>query len=71
VDIGGHQPVPSGSSYHFLVEHVLLYFFLIVGSTLMGLSKALQIFQVDIGGLSPNPNGLFWDFSCQYIFVYF
>jgi hypothetical protein len=55
----------------FLVQHVLLYFFVIVGSTLSGLSESLHIFQVDIGGLPPNPTGLFWMFSCQYIFLYF
>jgi hypothetical protein len=71
VDIGGHPPIPTGSSCHFLVQHVLLYFFVIVGSTLLGLSEALHIFQVDIGGLSPNPTGLFCMFSCQHILLYF
>ena len=70
VDIGGHPPIPTGSSCPFLVQHVLLYFFVIVDSTLVGLSEALHIFQVDIGGLSPNPNGLFCMFSCQHILLY-
>jgi hypothetical protein len=71
VDIGGHPPIPTGSSYPFLVQHVLLYFFVIVGSTLLGLFESLHIFQVDIGGLSPNPTGLFCMFSCQHILLYF
>jgi hypothetical protein len=71
VDIGGHPPIPTGSSFQFLVQHVLLYFFVIVGSTLSGLSEALHIFQVDIGGLPPNPTGLFCMFSCQHILLYF
>jgi hypothetical protein len=71
VDIGGHPPIPTGSSCLFLVQHVLLYFFLIVGSTLLGLSESLHIFQVDTGGLSPNPTGLFCMFSCQHILLYF
>jgi hypothetical protein len=37
VDIGGHPPIPTGSSCLFLVQHVLLYLFVIVGSTLLGL----------------------------------
>jgi hypothetical protein len=71
VDIGGHPPIPTGSSCPFLVQHVLLYFFVIVGSTLLGLSESLHIFQVDTGGLSPNPTGLFCMFSCQHILLYF
>jgi hypothetical protein len=71
VDIGGHPPVPTGSSYQFLVHHVLLYFFVIVGYTLTRLSKPLHIFQVDTSGLPPNPTGLFCMFSCQHILVYF
>jgi hypothetical protein len=71
MDIGGHPPIPTSSSCLFLVQHVLLYFFIIVGSTLMGLSEALHIFQVDTGGLSPNPTGLFFMFSCQHILLYF
>jgi hypothetical protein len=70
LDIGGHPPIPTGSSCPFLVHHVLLYFFVIVGSTLLGLSEALPIFQVDIGGLSPNPTGLFNMFSCQHILLF-
>jgi hypothetical protein len=69
--IGGHPPIPTGSSCPFLVQHVLLYFFVIVGSTLLGMSESLHIFQVDIGGLSPNPTGLFCMFSCQHILLYF
>jgi hypothetical protein len=44
VDIGGHPPVPIGSSCQFLVQHVLMYFFVMVGPTLLGLSKAPHIF---------------------------
>jgi hypothetical protein len=62
VDIGGHPPIPTGSFCRFLVQHVLLYFFVIMGSTLLGLSGSLHIFQVDIGGLPPNPTVLF----CMY-----
>jgi hypothetical protein len=67
VDIGGHPPIPTSSSCQFLVQHVLLYFFVIEGSTLLGLYEALHIFQVDTGGLSPNPTSLFCMFSCQHI----
>ena len=42
-----------------------------VGSTLLGLSEALHIFQVDTCGVSPNPIGLFCIFSCQHILLYF
>jgi hypothetical protein len=59
VNIGGHPPIPTGSSCQFPVQHILLYFFVILGSTLMGLSEALHIIQVDTGGLSPYPTGLF------------
>ena len=68
---GCHPPIPTGSSYPFLVQHVLLYFFVIMGSTLLGLSEALHIFQVETGDLPPNPIGLFWKFSCQHILLYF
>jgi hypothetical protein len=44
VDIGGHPPNPTSSSYQFLVEHVLLYLFVIVGSTLLWFSEDLHIF---------------------------
>ena len=71
VDIGGHPSIPTSSSCQFLVQQVLLYLFVIVGSTLLGLSEALHIFQVDIGGLSLNPKGLFCMFSCQHIVLYF
>jgi hypothetical protein len=59
MDIGGHPPILTGSSCLFLVQHIILYFFVIMGSTLMGLSKSIHFFQVDICGLSPNPCGLF------------
>jgi hypothetical protein len=71
VDIGGHPPIPIGSSCPFFVQHILLYYFVIVSSTLMGLSEAPHILQVDMGGLSPNPTGLFCMFSCQHILLYF
>ena len=71
MDIGGHPPIPTGYSCHFLVQHVLLYFFVIVGSTFMRLSEALHIFQVDIFYLPPNPTGLIYMFSCQHILLYF
>ena len=44
MDIGDHPPVPTGSSHQFLVQHVLMYFFVIVDSTLFGMSEALHIF---------------------------
>jgi hypothetical protein len=44
VDIGGHPPIPTGFSCPFLVQHLLLYFSVIVGYTLMGLYKSLHIF---------------------------
>jgi hypothetical protein len=71
VDIGGHQPIPTRSCCHSLFQHVLLYLFVIMGSTLLGPSESLRIFQVDTGGLPPNPADLIWDFSCQHIFLYF
>jgi hypothetical protein len=71
VDIGGHPPVPIGSSCQFLLHHVLLYFFVIVGSILLGMSESLNIFQVDTSGLPPNPTGLFCIFSCPHILLYF
>ena len=71
MDIGGHPPVPTRSFCQFVVQDVLLYFFVIIGSTLLGLYEALHIFQVDTGGLPPNPTGLFWNFSCHHIFLYF
>ena len=71
VDIGGHPPIPTRSSWQFLVQHVLLYFFLIVGSTLPRLYEAIHIFQVDTVGLKINPTGLFCMFSCQHILFYF
>jgi hypothetical protein len=71
MDIGGHPPIPTDSSYQFLVQHVLMYLCVIVGSTLLGMFESLYIFQVETGGLPPNPTGLFWIFSCQHIFLYF
>jgi hypothetical protein len=71
VDIGGHPPIPTGSSCRFFVQHILLYCFVIVSYTLLGLSEAPHILQVDMGGLSPNPTGLFCMFSCQHILLYF
>jgi hypothetical protein len=71
VDIGGRPPIPTSSLCLFFFQHVLLYCFVIVGSTLMGLFEAPHILQVDTGGLSPNPTGLFCMFSCQHILVYF
>jgi hypothetical protein len=71
VDVGGHPPVPTHSSCQFLVQHILLYFFVIIGSTLLGLFEALHIFQVDTGGLPPNPTGLFYMFSYHHILLYF
>jgi hypothetical protein len=59
VDIGGHPPIPIGSPLQVLLKHGLLYFFVIVGSTLLGLSKALHNFQMDIGGRPPNLTRLF------------
>jgi hypothetical protein len=53
------------------VQHILLYFFIIVSSTLLGLFEAPHILQVDMGDLSPNPIGLFCTFSCQHILFYF
>jgi hypothetical protein len=55
----------------FFVQHVLLCFFVIVGSTLLGLSESPHILQVDTGDLSPNPTSLFCMFSCQHILLYF
>jgi hypothetical protein len=71
VDIGGHPPVPTSSSFQLLVQHVLLYLFVIVPSTLLRLSKYLYIFQVDTSGLPPNTTRLFCMFSCQHILLYF
>jgi hypothetical protein len=52
-------------------QHVLLYCFVIVGSTLLGLSKSPHIRQVNMGSFSPNPTGLFCMFSCHHILMYF
>jgi hypothetical protein len=56
---------------YFLVQHVLLYFFVILGSTLLGMFETQHIFQVDISCLSYNPIGLFCMFSCQHILLHF
>jgi hypothetical protein len=53
------------------VQQVLLYCFVIVGSTLLGFLESPQILQVDTSGLLPNPTGLFCMFSCQHILLYF
>jgi hypothetical protein len=71
VDIGGHPPIPTGSLCQFFIQHVFLYCFIIVSSTLLGLSEASHILQVDMSGLSPNPSCLFCIFSCQHILLYF
>jgi hypothetical protein len=71
VDIGGHRPIPPISSCPFFIQHVFLYRFIIMSSTLLRLSEASQILQLDTGGLSPNPIGLFCMFSCQHILLYF
>ena len=47
VDIGGLPPIPIGSSCPFFIQHVFLYFFIIVISTLLGQSEASHILQVD------------------------
>jgi hypothetical protein len=65
MDIGGHPHIPTGSSCLFLIQHVYLFYFIIVSSLLLGLSEASHILQVDMGGLLPNPTGLFCIFSCQ------
>jgi hypothetical protein len=73
-DPGGYWWPPTYSNWLLVsvfVQHVLLYYFVIVGSTLLGLSEAPHILQVDTGGLSPNPTGLFYMFSCHHIFLYF
>jgi hypothetical protein len=71
MDIGGHPPIPTGSFCPFFVQHILLYYCVIVGSTLLGLSEAPHILQVDTSGLLPNSTGLFCMFSCQHILLYF
>jgi hypothetical protein len=71
VDISGHPPIPSGSSCSFFVHNVLLYCFVIMSSTLLGLFEAPHILQVDTGDLSPNPTDIFCMFSCQHILMYF
>jgi hypothetical protein len=74
VDLGGYWWPPTYSNWillSFLVQHVLLYFFVIVGSTLPGRYEIIHIFQVDTGGLPSNLTFLFCIFSCQHILVYF
>jgi hypothetical protein len=55
----------------FFIQHVFLYCFIIVISTLLGMYEASDIVEVDMHGLSPNPTGLFGMFSCQHILLYF
>jgi hypothetical protein len=50
-DIGGHPPIPIRCSCSFFIQHVFLYCFIIVSSTLLGLYEASHILQVDMGGL--------------------
>jgi hypothetical protein len=69
VDIVGHPPIPTGSSCPFFIQHVFLYYFIIMSYTLLELSRASNILQVDMGGLLPNPTGLFCMFSCQHILL--
>ena len=71
VDIGGHPPIPTGSSCECLVQHILLYFFVIMGSKLIGFYESLHIFQVDTGVLTLKTTSLFCMFSCQHILLYF
>jgi hypothetical protein len=73
-DRGGYWWPPTYSNWllvSIFIQHVFLYYFIIVSSTLLGLSEASHILQVDMGGLSPNPTGLFCMFSCQHILLYF
>ena len=70
MDIGGHPLIPTGSSWQFLVQHALLYLFVIVGYTPLGMYESLHIFKVDTSGLPHNPTGLFCMFSCQHILLY-
>jgi hypothetical protein len=74
LDPGGYWWPPTYSNWllvSFFFQHVLMYFFVIVGYTLLGLSKAPHILKMDTSGLSPNPTGLFCMFSCQHILLYF
>ena len=48
-----------------------MYFFVIEGSTPLGLYESLHIFQVETGGCPPNRIVLFWMFSYQHFFLYF
>jgi hypothetical protein len=59
VDIGGHLPIPIGASCPFFIQHIFMYYSIIVSSTLLGLYEVSHILQVDTGGLLPNPTGLF------------
>jgi hypothetical protein len=73
-DPGGYWWPPTYSNWLLMsdfFQHVFLYCFIIVSSTLMGLSEASHILQVDMGGISPNPTVLFCMFSCQHILLYF
>jgi hypothetical protein len=74
VDPSGYWWPPTYSNWillSVLVQHILLYFFVIVGSTLPGRYEIIHIFQVDTGGLPSNLTFLFCIFSCQDILVYF
>ena len=71
MDIDGHPPNPTLSSCQFLVQRILMYFFVIVGSTLPGLFEALHIFQVDIGGHPPVSTGSSCQFLVQHVLLYF
>jgi hypothetical protein len=69
LDIGAHPPIPTGSLCLFFIQHIFLNYFIIVSSTLLGLSEASRILQVDTGGLSPNPTNIFCMFSCHHILL--
>jgi len=73
-DPGGCWCPPTYSNWLLLLVFISKSYsilFVIVGSTLLGLSEALHIFQVETGGHPPNPTVLFWKFSCQHILLYF
>jgi hypothetical protein len=73
-DPGGYWWPPTYSKWLLVsvfVQHILLYCFVIGGSTPLGMFEAPHILQVDTCGLSPNPTGLFCMFSCQHILMYF
>jgi hypothetical protein len=73
-DLGGYWWPPTYSNWlllTILVQEVIIYFFVMVVSTLSGLFEAPHILQVDTSGLPPNSNDLFCMFSCQHILLYF